>query len=243
MENHFYAKLAKYYDKIYHYVDYNEQADYFLKLINKFGDSRNRKILNLACGTGKHANLLHEKGSEVIGVDISDKMLDEAMKKYPKIKFEKGDMETWQGKNKFSTIVIFFNSILYSNTRAKFLKTLKNCYEQLDEKGLLIFDTVDKSIGINSKPSRINYSESGLSIRFSPQWVYKPNGKYLDLEINFIINGTKVHDHHLMGAFTLEEQRSLAEEVGFRVIVLKRGFKELKRIDGSDKKAIFVCQK
>lgn len=243
MENHFYTKLAKYYDKIYHYVDYSEQADFFLKLINKFGNSRNKKILDLACGTGKHANLLHKKGFEITGVDISEEMVQEAKNAYPQIKFEEGDMKTWSGKDKFSTIIIFFNSILYSNTKAKFLKTLDNCYSQLEEKGLLIFDTVDKAIGINSKPSRINYSEDGLSIRFSPQWVYKPKGKYLDLEINFIINGKRIHDHHLMGTFALEDQKALAEEAGFKVIILKRGFKEIKKVGGSDKKAIFVCQK
>lgn len=243
MENHFYTELAKYYDKIYHYVDYNEQVDFFLKLINKFGARNNKKILDLACGTGKHAGILSKKGLDVAGVDLSEEMLKEARKNYPGIRLEKGDMRTWIDGNKFSAIVIFFNSILYNNTKAGFLETLKNCYSQLEEKGLLIFDAVDKTIGINSKPSRINYSDNNLKISFSPRWVYKPGDDYLDLEINFVVNGKKIHDHHLMGAFTLREQKALAEKVGFEVIILKRGFKQIKRVGRSDKKAIFVCRK
>ena len=243
MKNHFYTELAKYYDKIYHYVDYNEQVDFFLKLIDKFADSRNKKILDLACGTGKHANLLHKKGFEVTGIDISDDMIQEARNKYPEIGFEKGDMKTWAGKDKFSAIVIFFNSILYNNSKIDLLKTLKNCYSQLEENGLLIFDTVDKTIGIDYKPSRISYSERNLKIKFSPQWVYKPNSSYLNLKIKFLVNGKRIHDQCLMGAFTLNEQKLRAKEVGFEVTVLKRSFKEIKRVGSKDKKAIFVCQR
>ena len=51
MKYAFYTDLAKYYDKIYHYVDYEQQAEFFIKLIKKYAIAGNNKILDFACGT------------------------------------------------------------------------------------------------------------------------------------------------------------------------------------------------
>lgn len=239
----FYTDLAKYYDKIYHYVDYEQQAEFFIKLINKFVPNANNKILDFACGTGTHAGILDKKGFEVTGVDLSPEMLAKARKKYPNIKFHLGNMKNWNGSTKFAAIIIFFNSILYNKSKDELKATLKNCYDQLQKNGLLIFDTVDKSIGINSEKQEFKYSDKKLDISFSPQWVYDRSKNYMDLEIDFIINGKKVHDHHTMGAFTLAEQEQLAANAGFKVLLLERRFDRVREIPEKDKKAVFVCRK
>ena len=43
-----------------------------------FGSLPSRRILDLGCGTGEHARFLAEKGFEVVGVDVSDTMLERA---------------------------------------------------------------------------------------------------------------------------------------------------------------------
>ena len=58
----FYSELAKYYDKIYHYIDYGIQTDLLIKLISKFNDSKNKKVLDVACGSGEHISFLHKAG-------------------------------------------------------------------------------------------------------------------------------------------------------------------------------------
>ena len=239
----FYTDLAKYYDKIYHYVDYEEQAEFFIKLIKKYGTTYNNKILDFACGTGKHAGILRKKGFEVTGVDLSRDMLMVARKKHPHIKFHLGDMKNWKSSTRYGAITIFYNSILYNKSKDELKATFKNCYDQLQENGLLIFDTVDKSIGIDSREAQIKYADDNLSISFSPQWIYNPKNDFLDLEINFNINGQKIHDHHVMGAFSLKEQKQLAEDAGFGVLMLERSFDKIRGHSAKDKAAIFVCRK
>ncbi|GAG89663.1 unnamed protein product, partial [marine sediment metagenome] len=49
-----YKKLAKYYDLIYHWKDYEKEAHSVKDLIKKYKKSDGNKLLDVGCGTGKH---------------------------------------------------------------------------------------------------------------------------------------------------------------------------------------------
>ena len=50
------------------------------------------RALDAACGTGRHAIYLHARGWEVIGVDATPAMLDQARAKAPAVRFQTGDL-------------------------------------------------------------------------------------------------------------------------------------------------------
>src|SRR4051794_1733355 len=50
------------------------------------------RILDAACGTGRHSAWLADRGHEVIGIDSSPAMLDKARGKLPVARFELGDL-------------------------------------------------------------------------------------------------------------------------------------------------------
>lgn len=180
-----------------------------------------------------------KRGYEVIGVDLSSEMLEVANKLYPDIKFYRGDMKTWKSNMKFGAITILFNSILYNTNRQEFSQTLRNCRDQLVDGGLLIFDTVDKKVGINSKKKIIGNGD----VSFAPQWIYNKEANQLDLKIDFVIRGKKHHDHHEMGAFSLDEQKQLAEDAGYKVEIVHANFLSSTVKSLIIKRTYLVCQK
>ena len=240
----FYTELAKHYDKIYHDVDYKKQILFFIKLLERFKKTQSKKILDVACGTGTHADYLQKLGFEVTGLDISEEMLNEARKKNTKVKFSQGDMNKFQLDEKFGTIICFFNSILYNKNYQEMKGALLKFFSHLEDGGVLIFDTVDKSIGIDSKKEQGHeYRNKDINILFKPQWIYNQKKNIMDLMIDFVVNGKTLHDHHTMGAFSIHELTKIAEEIGFKVYVLQRHFESIKKYNGTDKQAIFVCTK
>ena len=50
------------------------------------------RILDAACGTGRHGEWLAARGHEVVGVDASTDMLAKARAKLPQARFEQGDL-------------------------------------------------------------------------------------------------------------------------------------------------------
>lgn len=241
--NIFYTKLAKYYDKIYHYIDYEKQSNFFIELISKFSRTKNNKILDITCGTGIHADLLQKKGFDVTGLDIIKEMIEEARKKNDRVKFIEGDMSSFSIKERFGVIICFFNSILYNENIEEMKKTLLNFLNHLEDGGILIFDTVDKSIGINSEKEKYSYSDGNLNIDFMPQWKFNKKDNIMKLEIDFKINGEELHDHHIMGAFSIRELKDIVEGIGFKVNIIERRFDSIEKLKPSSKTAIFLCQR
>lgn len=74
-----YDKFSRYYDYLTGDVDYKKRTKYLLSLFKKF-DRKPSLLLDLACGTGGFSVELSKAGIDVIGVDISEGMLDCAKK-------------------------------------------------------------------------------------------------------------------------------------------------------------------
>lgn len=80
-----YHSFSYFYDKLTSNISYKERAEYFDKLIKKHNGNKNL-LLDLACGTGSLSEEFSRMGYDVIGVDASEEMLNEAMDK----KFDSG---------------------------------------------------------------------------------------------------------------------------------------------------------
>jgi len=74
-----YDAFSRYYDDLTGDVDYKKRTKYLLSLFKKY-DKKPSLLLDLACGTGGFSVELAKAGIEVVGVDISEGMLDCAKK-------------------------------------------------------------------------------------------------------------------------------------------------------------------
>ncbi len=234
----FYHELAPYYDYVYLYVDYKRQAHAFTQLIKKYRQNANNSLLDACCGTGGHDGLLKANGFHVTGLDLSSDMLNVARKNNPGIPYVKGDMKTFRINQRFGTILCFFNSILYNQDKAQLTRALQNFYKHLQPGGILIFDAVDKSVGIGDKRGDYKYAGADHTVAFKPLWKLNRKQNVMDLHIDFEIDGKAHHDHHVMGAFTLEELKQHAENIGFQAFLLQRNFEFPRK-----EEALFVCRK
>lgn len=75
-----YEAFAAYYDFLTENIDYKNLAEYYDRLNEKFGGVKGI-MLDLACGTGSLSVVLSKMGYDVIGTDISEDMLSEAVSK------------------------------------------------------------------------------------------------------------------------------------------------------------------
>src|ERR1041385_3977381 len=62
------------------------------------------RILDLGCGTGHLTNRIAESGAEIIGLDKSTAMIDEARRLYPDIRFEVGDGTEFEFERPFDAV-------------------------------------------------------------------------------------------------------------------------------------------
>ena len=105
-----YHDLARYYDTLYSGKDYRSEATKLNALARRFGRAGGRAWLDVACGTGRHLELLRAKW-DVAGVDASPDMLRIAARRLPRVPLQEGDMRSFRLGREFDVVTCLFSAI------------------------------------------------------------------------------------------------------------------------------------
>lgn len=112
---------------------------------------KNKKVLDIGCGTGYGDFLLSQYAKEVIGIDISKDAIDFAQEHYKKenLNFYIMDWEEIEKFNETFDVIIAFEFIEHIKEPDKFLNLIKKI---LNENGLIIISTPNKSTSSGKNP-------------------------------------------------------------------------------------------
>lgn len=120
---------AKLYDNKHFFV-----SNYGNSLIELLAPRKGEKVLDLGCGTGDLANTLYENGVEIIGVDKSENMVEQAIRKYPHIEFLVQDATELNYHSEFNAV--FSNATLHWVQPA--IQALHGIYHSLKKGGRFV---------------------------------------------------------------------------------------------------------
>ncbi len=140
MAHELYNQLSKYTDASYRLTkNYQREVDFILRRV---GNVPGRRILiDVACGSGGHAELLSKAGFEVYAVDLNTSMLRLLKKNLPDAKVFKQDMRQLHVPVQADVLLCMYNSINYNYSHAELSNTLQRFYDHLKPGGVVIFDT------------------------------------------------------------------------------------------------------
>jgi ubiquinone/menaquinone biosynthesis C-methylase UbiE len=138
MAHELYNQLSKYIDASYRRTkNYQQEVDFIRRRV---GNARGI-LIDVACGSGGHAELLSESGFEVYAVDLNDGMLRLLKKNLPKATVFKQDMRQLHLPVKADVLICMYNSINYNYSYDELTNTFQRFYDHLKPGGVLIFDT------------------------------------------------------------------------------------------------------
>ena len=140
--NNFYKSWfdTPYYHILYKNRDYKEAEMFTKELMEFIKLPLNSKVLDLACGMGRHSINLNKMGYNVTGVDLSVKSIKNASKyESENLKFKIHDMRKPLGQ-KFDLVVNMFTSFGYFDDFKDNLKTLDSIKSSLKKNGLAVID-------------------------------------------------------------------------------------------------------
>jgi ubiquinone/menaquinone biosynthesis C-methylase UbiE len=224
-----YNKFAKYYDKIYEELEYDKDVEFLEWLIQNHKQTDGNRLLDVACGTGNHAQYFVNNYS-VLGIDKSEDMLRIAREKAKNAEFKLDNMQTFDLDEHFDVVICMFSSIGYNTTYADLETTLRNFHRHLHPGGVLIFDTwfhkkgwiegfmnINTVIEDNLQVARISQSRSKGDVgNFNMVFVIKDRGE-IDFEI----------DQHKLLIIDIDKVKDLMELVGFTTEVYAGSTHEL----------------
>ena len=171
---------SDYYHILYKHRDYSEARNFIDNIIEYLDLKKGSKILDLACGIGRHSIYLDEIGFKVVGTDKSPNNIKRA-KASQNQSLSFLQMEMIDNTNhKYDGIFNLFTSFGYVNHDYN-LKTIKNIERQLKDNGTIIIDFMNTLFVKNNLVIEETKVIDDLSFKIKR----RSDGKHIYKEIKF----------------------------------------------------------
>ena len=137
-------------------------------LVSLLGLDKPQKILDLACGFGRHTNRLAALGHSMTGIDITPGFLEiarrDATQCNVEVLYQQGDMRFISFENEYDCVMLLFTAFGYFSDEDN-LKVMINAGKALKPGGLLIFDTPNRDAFLKEmRPYTVVEKEGNLMI-------------------------------------------------------------------------------
>lgn len=135
-----FERSTEVYDLLYRDKDYAGEAAFVLERLRARGEVRElRDVLDLGCGTGRHAEELTRAGLAVIGVDRSAAMVERARSRGVDARI--ADVRDVRLGRTFDAVTALFHVASYLTTDDDLDRLVATAALHLVEGGLFLFDT------------------------------------------------------------------------------------------------------
>ncbi|MCR5082167.1 MAG: class I SAM-dependent methyltransferase [Parasporobacterium sp.] len=241
-----YEGFGQVYDEFMDNVPYDEWCEYIVDMLNEHGVDGGL-CLELGCGTGEVCERLSDKGFDMIGLDASSEMLNQAIKKRDESKkdilYLLQDMTEFELYGTVKAVVSICDCLNYLTQNEQLLKTFKLVNNYLDPGGIFLFDM----------NTRHKYEEIGDSViaenREDASFIWEnffdsdENINEYDLTL-FVKDESgkyeKYEETHSQRAYSFDEVKNMLEDAGMEFVSCYKAFtkEEIK-----DDKAMNECER
>jgi SAM-dependent methyltransferase len=206
---------ASWFDTPYYHILYKDRDDseaqgFMDNLSNYLNIPEGGKILDLACGKGRHAVYLNTLGFNVTGVDLSEQSIKHAKQfENETLKFDVHDMSK-PYPDTFDAVFNLFTSFGYFQNENCNLETIKSIKAQLNEFGFGVIDFMNVNYILENLVEDNVKTVEGID--FHQQRSLKEG--YIVKDIRFEAAGESYEFQERVKAFTLEDFEVLFEKAG-----------------------------
>jgi len=206
---------SPYYHLLYQNRDDSEARNFLNNLLKKLNPGTGSKILDVACGKGRHAKYLNELGYNVTGIDLSAESIKQAKQfESDSLQFAMHDMRKPLSGIYFDLALNLFTSIGYFEDENDNLKTIQAISQMLHPGGQLVIDFMNsKKVLANMieyETKKIDQTEFLITRSYTNDFIIK----------RIEIDGTNEVFEERVSPLTLDNFTSYFSKSGFELIHL-----------------------
>lgn len=208
---------SPYYHILYKHRDMEEAEEFLSNLIQQLGMPSGATVLDIACGRGRHAIYLNERGFDVTGFDLSEQNIAyDKQFENKDLHFYVHDMRSVFCVNYFDYVLNLFSSFGYFKSRHENEKALKANASALRRGGTFVFDYLN-SYKIRNCSSAEAENETEIDgIKFYSRKVIKDD--FVIKEIRFTHDGKDYFFTEQVRLFSLDELSAMFDRAGLDIM-------------------------
>ncbi len=228
-------RVPLYYDMAFE-RDVSTEIDYYTRMFDEYCDTKVKRVLEPACGTGLYLEYMSKAGYEILGYDLSPEMVRYSQDRIKRsdldgnakarVKVIEGDMRTIKFDQKFDAAINQINSLGYLVSDKDIIDHFKVTADALADGAIYIIEVTLKCDNFEHehKPEETWTSEREgvfLETTWKPtRYDSQKKIRYVDFDLNVTDHGKKMkfHEVHELRLWTHDDIKRLASAGGFKLV-------------------------
>lgn len=231
---------SPYYHILYHQRN-DAEAEFFIdNLCAYLKPGINSRLLDIACGRGRHSVYLNKKGYDVTGIDLSQSSIKFAQQfENESLHFYVHDMRHLFYINYFDIALNLFTSFGYFETEKDHIIALKTFRKSLKKNGILVLDYFNSAKIMKHLTQQEVKHADGIDFYISKK---VENGKIIK-SISFEHKNKDFSFKEEVKAFTISDFERMFEKSGFEILNYFGDFSLNPFDESRSDRLIFICRK
>jgi SAM-dependent methyltransferase len=200
------------------------------------------EILDVACGYGRHAIELVQRGLKITGLDLSLPLLiraaDESQRRSLSVNFVHADMREMAFEQQFDGAYCVLTSFGYFDEDTN-LRVAEGIARALKPGGRLLLDVVNRDYVVGDLPTRVWWEGTGCVVLEEVDFNFHTSRIVTRRSVVFE-DGRQLEQEISVRAYSLHELGRLLRQAGFRVIDISGSLATRGRFFGSASRNIII---
>ena len=206
---------SHYYHILYKDRNLEEAAKFTDNLVSHLGLPPRSKVLDLACGKGRHSLQLHKAGYDVVGVDLSEESIEEAkIHEKDGLEFFVHDMRHLYWTEYFDLVVNLFTSFGYFHNADDDQKTISSVADALKPNGIFVLDFMNAVKVIDNLVESEEKAIEGVQFKLKRE----VEGGIIRKRIHLIDGELEQNYEEQVDALKLEDFQKYFEHAGLELV-------------------------
>lgn len=226
MAGHFKA-YSRYYDLFYADKDYAGEARFVADLVARHAPHA-RTVLEIGCGTGRHARELSPRGFTVHGIDLSAEMLERIDEAGAPEGFTccVGDARSYRDGRVYDAVLSLFHVMSYQADDEELLEAFMTAAAHLDPGGVFVFDAWYGPAVLAQRPERRERTVEAPDVSVTRTAVPTHRPELNRVDVDYLIAVTerlsgdvrRFRETHPMRYLFVDEVRALLARAGIDLV-------------------------
>lgn len=233
------------FDSPYYHILYKDrddkEAELFLdKLITFLSPSTHARILDVACGKGRHSTYLNKKGFDVTGYDLSEESISfDKQFENNHLVFFLHDMREIFRSNYFDIVINLFSSFGYFEKERDNVRCLISHATALKPEGIFVFDYFNCSKIVSSGELESIKTVDGIDFHIQKSIL----GNRIQKKIAFTDDGTKFYFEEHVNLLNKSDLERYFTSAGLQILHTFGNYKLEKFEENVSERLILIAKK
>ena len=231
---------SPYYHILYKNRDEKEVQAFIDNLVQHLQITKGSKLIDIACGKGRHATYFNSLGLDVVGVDLSPNSIASATKNAnATLQFSVHDMREVYQENSFDVVTNLFTSFGYFEENTDEQKAINAMASNLKSEGVLIIDFMNVKKVITNLVDSEQKTIDGITFDISR----KIEVGHIIKDIQITDGAIKQHFQEKVKAITLANYSEFITTAGLKIIDIFGNYKLEDFNAITSDRLILICKK